>query len=98
RIQQLLDRLEEYRLQPLRALEVLERLDTPETQQLLNKLADGAPDAWPTQEAKAINRRLATKRQKSPWKPISATETRPEGNQRILQRSSDDWLFPSYWR
>src|SRR5262249_10212093 len=34
RIQQLLDRLEEYRLQPLRALEVLERLDTPETQQL----------------------------------------------------------------
>src|SRR5262249_15206505 len=68
RIQQLLDKLPDApeRLQPARALEVLERLDTREARQLVAKLADGAPDAWLTQEAKAVNRRLAANHQKSP--------------------------------
>jgi hypothetical protein len=68
RIQQLLDKLPDTpeRLQPARALEVLERLDTREARQLVAKLADGAPDAWLTQEAKAVNRRLAANHQKSP--------------------------------
>jgi RNA polymerase sigma factor (sigma-70 family) len=63
RIEQLLEtlRLPPERLQALRALEVLEHLDTPESRQLLAKLADGAPDAWLTREAKAVNRRLAAK-------------------------------------
>src|SRR5262249_56199696 len=66
RIEQLLEklRLPPERLQALRGLEVLEHLDKPEARQLLAKLADGAPDAWLTQEAKAINRRLAAKQQK----------------------------------
>ena len=49
------------RLQTLRALEVLEGLDTPESRQLLEKLAAGPADAWPTKEAKAITKRLASK-------------------------------------
>jgi hypothetical protein len=61
RIEQLLDRL---RLEVLRALEVLERLDTPESRQLLEKLAAGPGDAWLTKEAKASTRRLASKDKK----------------------------------
>jgi dipeptidyl aminopeptidase/acylaminoacyl peptidase len=49
------------RLQGLRALEVLERLDTPESRQLLRTLAEGAPGAWLTQAAKVIVGRLSSK-------------------------------------
>jgi hypothetical protein len=63
RIQELLEKLREspVRLQALRALEVLEHIDTAESRQLLARLADGASDAWLTKEAKAIDRRLAGK-------------------------------------
>jgi hypothetical protein len=43
----------------LRALEVLEQAGTPEARQLLEKLAEGAPEARFTQEARASLRRLA---------------------------------------
>ena len=43
----------------LRAVEVLERIGTPEARQVLAKLADGAPEARLTQEAKASLQRLA---------------------------------------
>src|SRR5262249_43513329 len=68
RIEQLLEklRLPPARLQALRSLEVLERIDTPEARQLLAKLADGAPDAWLTKETKAISQRLAANHQKAP--------------------------------
>lgn len=48
-------------LQVVRALEVLERLDIPESRQLLEKLAAGLADAYLTKEAKAITRRLASR-------------------------------------
>jgi hypothetical protein len=68
RIEQLLEKLRmpPERLQALRALEVLERLDTAESRQLLKELTDGAPDAWLTHEVKAINWRLAANHQKAP--------------------------------
>jgi hypothetical protein len=46
------------RLHNLRALEILERLGTSETRKLLTTLAEGEPDAWLTQEAKASLNRL----------------------------------------
>jgi hypothetical protein len=49
------------RLQTMRALEALEHLDTPESRQLLEKLAAGPAGAYLTTEAKAITRRLASK-------------------------------------
>jgi hypothetical protein len=63
RIQQLLEKLwmSPQGVRDLRALEILEHLDTPEARQLLAKLASGDPGAWLTQEAKAVNRRLAAK-------------------------------------
>jgi hypothetical protein len=66
RIQELLEKLglPPDHLQGLRALEVLEHIDMPESRQLLAKLADGTPDAWLTKDAKAISRRLAAKPQK----------------------------------
>jgi hypothetical protein len=46
------------RLGQLRTLEVLERIGTEETRKLLQELADGAPEAWLTREAKASLARL----------------------------------------
>jgi RNA polymerase sigma factor (sigma-70 family) len=43
----------------VRAVEVLERLATPEARQLLQTLADGAPGAVPTQHARAALSRLS---------------------------------------
>jgi hypothetical protein len=45
-------------LRELRALEVLERLATPESRQFIEKLAKGAPDARLTREAKTALQRL----------------------------------------
>jgi WD40 repeat protein len=51
-------------LQAIRALEVLERLNTPESRQLLEELAAGPADAYLAKEAKGITRRLALKDKK----------------------------------
>jgi RNA polymerase sigma factor (sigma-70 family) len=61
RLGQLLKRLERSpgRLCPLRAVEVLERMGTPEARKLLQTLAEGAPGAWLSQEAHAALARLA---------------------------------------
>ncbi len=66
RVEQLLARVDKDRhaltpaqLQALRALELLERIATPEARQLLEKLSRGAPAAWLTVEAKAAHDRLA---------------------------------------
>jgi hypothetical protein len=47
------------RLQRLRAIEVLEQIGTSDAQGLLKKLAQGAPEARISQEAKAAWKRLA---------------------------------------
>ncbi len=47
------------RLRRLRAVEVLERIGTPEAREVLQMLAKGAPEARLTQEAKASLERLA---------------------------------------
>jgi WD40 repeat protein len=49
------------RLRELRALEILERADGPEARRVLQKIAEGTPDARLTQEAKASLGRLATR-------------------------------------
>jgi RNA polymerase sigma factor (sigma-70 family) len=46
-------------LRPLRGIEVLERIGTAEARQVLQGLADGAPQARLTQDARASLRRLA---------------------------------------
>ena len=46
------------RLRAWRALEVLERAGTPEARRMLQALADGAPGAWLTQDAKSALNRL----------------------------------------
>jgi hypothetical protein len=46
------------RLKQMRALELLEQLDTPEARALLQTLAQGTPEAWLSQEAKKILQRL----------------------------------------
>jgi RNA polymerase sigma factor (sigma-70 family) len=73
RIEQLLARLETTgstsKGEPLRAsraIEVLERIATPEARQLLTKLIAGAPNADQTREAKAALERLAKRRPPSP--------------------------------
>jgi hypothetical protein len=45
-------------LRCLRAIELLERLGTPEARKLLERLGQGSPEAWLTQEAKASLGRL----------------------------------------
>jgi WD40 repeat protein len=47
------------RLRELRALEILERADGPEARRVLQKIAEGTPEARLTQEAKASLGRLA---------------------------------------
>jgi HEAT repeat protein len=62
RIEALLDKLDHpspEQLRRLRAVEILELLGTPEARKLLQRLADGAPKARLTQEAKASLERLA---------------------------------------
>jgi WD40 repeat protein len=64
RAEQLLDKLGDpdpawEMLRPLRALEVLEHLGTPEARAVLERLAQGKPDAQLTREARAILERLA---------------------------------------
>jgi hypothetical protein len=46
-------------VRPTRALEVLERIGTPEAKELLETLAKGAAEAPLTQDAKATLKRLA---------------------------------------
>jgi hypothetical protein len=63
----LLDKLEgANRLRMLRAVEVLEHLDTPESRRLLQSLAGGASDARLTQEAKSALDRLTRQAGQSP--------------------------------
>jgi hypothetical protein len=63
RIEQLLAKVDDVStssepLRSLRAIEVLERIATPEARKLLGKLAAGAPEARLTREAKAAVERL----------------------------------------
>jgi WD40 repeat protein len=61
RVERLLARLgreSPRRLRELRAVEVLEYLNTPTARGLLTRLVEGAPNAWLTREAKAALRRL----------------------------------------
>ena len=61
RVDGLLDKLaaSPERLRTVRALEVLERLNTRESRQLLDRLAQGAPGVWLSIEAKASLARRA---------------------------------------
>ncbi len=64
RIESLINKLDKpitspVELQTLRAIEVLEQIATPEAKQVLDSLAQGAPEARLTQEAKASLERLA---------------------------------------
>jgi HEAT repeat protein len=69
-IEQLLDTLYTVRspeaLRQLRAIEILERIGTPEAVEVLQKLAHGATEARPTQEAKASLERLAKRADAKP--------------------------------
>lgn len=59
RIKTLLEKINDLRLSPgaplqtIRAIEVLERIGTPDAKALCKKMATGAPDAWETKAAKA---------------------------------------------
>jgi RNA polymerase sigma factor (sigma-70 family) len=71
RIERLLKKLEDLssgRLRAIRALELLEQVDTPEARQFLEALARGAEGAWLTREAKASLRRLAKRGGAAPRK------------------------------
>ena len=59
RIEALLSKWASERLQIARALEAIEHMNTIKARQLLEKLADGANQAWLTEEARAICKRLA---------------------------------------
>jgi RNA polymerase sigma factor (sigma-70 family) len=58
RVDQLLAKIETETLRAARAMEVLEYLATPQARQVLHELAQGAPGARQTQEAKAALDRL----------------------------------------
>ena len=66
RVEMILEQLEPSkslaRLRALRAVAVLEHISTPEAREVLEKLANGAPEARLTQEAKASLGRLAKRR------------------------------------
>jgi hypothetical protein len=49
------------KLRALRAIEVLEYINTAEARQLLQRMAGGAPAAWETRDAQAACQRLAVK-------------------------------------
>jgi hypothetical protein len=66
RIQSLMDKIGPERFRPLRAVEALEHIGTSDAEDLLKKLANGAPEARPTQEAKASLNRLANRSSGSP--------------------------------
>jgi hypothetical protein len=53
--------LSETLLRNLRAMELLEEIDTGQSRQLLQVMAKGEPSAWLTLEANASLRRLAKK-------------------------------------
>ena len=59
RIEKVLESLASERLRITRALEAIEHMNTREATQLLEALANGAPQAWLTDEARAICKRLA---------------------------------------
>jgi WD40 repeat protein len=59
RIGTLIERIGPERWRPLRAVEALEHIGSPEAQEVLKTLATGAPEARLTQEAKASLDRLA---------------------------------------
>lgn len=54
------------RLRTLRALEALERIGSREAEAVLQRLADGAPEAWLTREAKASLHRVQKLREGMP--------------------------------
>ncbi len=58
RVELLLENVDVERLRPLRCIEMLEHLTTPEALEVLRRLADGMPDAWLTRQAKASLTRL----------------------------------------
>jgi hypothetical protein len=66
RIDRLLEQLDllqsPERLRALRAIEVLEQIGTPKARQVLRRLANGAPEAQLTREAKASLERLARRK------------------------------------
>jgi WD40 repeat protein len=72
RAEQLLARLDHRpqmppeRLRTLRAIEVLERINSDESRRLLRAVAAGVPDAWRTREARAALHRIALR---SPSRP-----------------------------
>jgi hypothetical protein len=71
RLQSILDKLaspatDPEFLRPLRAIEVLERIGTPETLEILGHLSRGAAEAPLTREALAARDRLAARLRKTP--------------------------------
>jgi RNA polymerase sigma factor (sigma-70 family) len=58
RIEKIREKLANGRLQAARALEAMERMNTPEARQLLDSLAKGEPEAWLTQQARLVRARM----------------------------------------